>query len=161
MTTTKVRFRTREYLDLIARYGEMRGQDVVKHVVRTRGDYTDFYELAGLMHAGFIACDTTVQMPEQPKQFNSLGPATIDAAIALAQLALPRGESFHIENCLRESWHDFPVRIFLTGAGYLKLDELAKEEDDVRRMRHGYWIALGIAVVTSIVSVAATRLVIG
>ena len=122
---------TRTLLELIATHGEMRGQDIVKHVRRDRGDYTDFYPLAGLMHAGFVACDTSFEATGQPKLPNSLGPTTLDAAVAFCQMSLPAGESFTIEGCPRESWHDFAVRIFLTGPGYLKLDALRENADQI------------------------------
>lgn len=148
---------TRFLLELIAEHGEMRGQDLVTHVCRLRGDYTDFYPLAGLMHAGFVACDTTFKPPGQPELLNSLGSSTQDAAIAFAQLALPAGEAFQIEGCVRESWHDFPIRFFLTGPGYLKLDLLREQTDEVVRKRRDHWIALGIAIVAAIVSATATN----
>lgn len=148
---------TRFLLELIAEHGEVRGQDLVSHVRRQRGDYTDFYPLAGLMHAGFIACDTTFKPPGQPEILNSLGPSTQDAAIAFAQLALPAGETIQIEGCARDSWKDFPVRIFLTGPGYLKLDQLREQSEEIARKRRDHWIALGIAIVAAVVSAAATN----
>lgn len=149
---------TKRYLKLLAEHGEMSGPDLVKHVPRPRGDYKDFYPLAALLHAGYIATDSSVERTGLPKLHNTLGYTTQDAAAHLCQFTVPKGQSFFVDTTEYGSWHDFPVLFFLTGPGYLKLEELEEQEDALARGRRDHLIALGIAIVAAVFSSAATSI---
>ena len=48
-------------LRLIANRGEMSAQEFVGKVTRVRGDYTDFYGVAAMLHSGYIFTDSTTE----------------------------------------------------------------------------------------------------
>jgi hypothetical protein len=73
-----------------------------------------------------------------------------------AQILLPEGESFEINGCTRESWHDFPVKVFSTAKGFLKLEEILEAEKRELRerklKRKDYIMAIFTGVLVAVVS---------
>ena len=144
-----------ELLRLVASHGEMSGQEVVSSVARPRNDYTDFYGLAAMLHGGYISTDSTSESGGEKKR-GTLGLDTQCTAISLCQLALPPGASFFVNDCPRESWHDFPLKIFITSRGLLKLEELDKEAAIKQQKRRDYYFAIFIAILAAVVGGFAT-----
>src|SRR5436189_4481572 len=110
------------------------------------------------MEAGYIAVDGEVTTGAGITVRGKLGADTRESAIMFCQLALPKGESFEIYNCPRESWHDFPCIIFLTAEGYLRLDELERRKTERRRKRMDYFVSLIVAVLVALISSYLTHL---
>ena len=142
---------TEQLLRLLADRGEMKAQEFLASVPRTRGDYLDFYPVAALLHAGYISTDSTFDSGDK-KVEGKLGLNTKDTAVFLCQLMLKPGESFQIDDCPRESAHDFPLKVFITSDGYLRLDELAERKAERVRKRIDYLAALAVAIVAALVS---------
>ena len=113
----------RNLLDTINRNGEMPAKDLLGLVPRRKNDYRDFFVAANLMHAGYFDFNAGTE-----KCTNSLGVTSRDTAINFAQIMLPEGESFEINGCSRNSWHDFHVKAFSTAKGFLKLEEIREAE---------------------------------
>lgn len=99
----------------------MRAQEFLSNVPRIRGDYVDFYPVAALLHAGYVSTDSTTESGKK-KVEGQLGLNTKDTAVSLCQLTLKPGDSFQIDGCPRDSTHDFPLNVFITAEGYLRLD---------------------------------------
>src|SRR5690348_15573776 len=97
-----------ELLRLLASKGEMPARDLALLVDRKNNDYTDFYGLAAMLQAGYLAIDATTELGGR-KEYGTFGFDTQDIAVSLCQLALDRGESFTFNDCPRDSWHDFGV----------------------------------------------------
>ena len=142
-------------LRLVAKRGEMRAQDLVAKVARQNDDYTHFYALAAMLHAGYISTDSTIESGGEKKR-GVLGLDTQSTAVALCQLALPEGESFTFNECPRDSWHNFPIKFFITSDGLLKLEELDERGDGKRQKRFDYFFAVFIAILAAVVGGFAT-----
>lgn len=142
---------TEELLQSLANRGEMKAQEFLSRVPRTRGDYLDFYPVAALLHAGYISSDSTFERGER-KVEGKLGLNTKDTAVFLCQLSLNLGESFEIDGCPRESAHDLPLKVFMTSDGYLRLDELRQRRTERLKKRIDYMVSLSIAVVAALLS---------
>ena len=142
-------------LRLIAKCGEMRAQDLVAKVARNKGDYTDFYGLAAMLHAGYLATDSTTESSGE-KRRGTLGLDAQSTAVSLCQLALPKGESFTFNDCPRDSWHDFALNFFITSQGILKLEELDERADSKRQKRFDYFFAVFIAILAAVAGGLAT-----
>jgi hypothetical protein len=139
-------------LEILAQEGEMRAQAFLAMVPRSRGDYIDFYPAAALMHAGYISSDSTHDRGNE-KIRGKFGFSTQNIAQFMCQLVLPPGETLKIEGFPpRESAHNFPVKVFMTSEGYLRLDELRERRSDRRRKRIDYSIAFVVAIVAAIFS---------
>lgn len=138
-----------ELLRLIANRGEMPAQELVAKIARVRHDYTDFYGLAAMLHGGYISTDSTTNSGGEKKR-GTLGLDTQSTAVSLCQLALPQGQSFTFNNCPRDSWHNFPVKIFITGQGLLKLEELDERAEAKRQKRFDYFFAVFIAILAAV-----------
>jgi hypothetical protein len=139
-------------LKLLAAEGEMKAQDFLTHVKRNRGDYLDFYPIAALLHAGYITTDSVTSTGRGQEVVGKLGGNLQDTAVFLCQLMLPPDESFQINGCLRDSAHNFPVQMFMTAEGYLRLDELEKRRIERKRKRIDYIVSLAIAVLVALLS---------
>ena len=120
---TRKQFTSEQLLELLAEKGEMKAQDFLAHAPRPRGDYIDFYPVAALMHAGYIASNSPNNRGGETIK-GKLGFNTKDTSVFMCQLLLNTGESFEIDGCPRKSADDFPVKLFITAEGYLRLDEL-------------------------------------
>lgn len=142
-----------DLLSLLAKEGEMRAQDFLSNVPRKRGDYLDFYAVAGLLHAGYISSDSTVDSGGERKR-GTLGLDTLNTSVFLCQLMLPQGESFQFNDCPHDSAHNFPVRIFITADGYLKLEEISEREANRRQKRVDYLISFLVAIVAAVLTAA-------
>jgi hypothetical protein len=143
-------------LRLVAERGEIRAQDLVAKVERKNGDYTDFYGLAAMLHAGYITTDSTFESGGE-KRRGTLGLDTQGTAVSLCQLALPKGESFTFNECARDSWHDAELKIFITSDGLLKIEELDDRAKNKRQRRFDYIFAVFIAILAAIAGGLATR----
>jgi hypothetical protein len=142
---------SRRLLEKLNEHGEMRAQEFLQHVERSRNDYADFYMAANLMHAGYFDLDAGTDDPG-----NSFGANTRETAIQFCQLMLPEGGSFKIYGCSRESWSRMEVTVFSTAKGFLKLQQLREQERHERRedrkTRQGYWVAVLVAVLAATLS---------
>lgn len=139
-------------LEFLAAEGEMKAQDFLAHVKRKRGDYLDFYPAAALLHAGYITTDSQTSTGRGKTIEGKLGDSLQDTAVFLCQLVLPPGESFQINNCPRDSAHNFPIKVFMTAEGYLRLDELEQRRIEQKRKRNDYIVSLTIAVLVALLS---------
>jgi len=139
-------------LELLAAEGEMKAQDFLTHIRRTRGDYLDFYPVAALLHAGYITTDSETNTHDGKTIKGKLGEDLQNTAVFLCQLVLPPGESFQFNNCGRESAYSFPVKIFMTADGYLRLDELEQRRVERKRKRNDYIVSLTVAVLVALLS---------
>lgn len=139
-------------LDLLAAEGEMKAQDFLTHVHRQRGDYLDFYPAAALLHAGYITTDSVTSTGRGTEIEGKLGGNLQDTAVFLCQLVLPPGESFQINNCPRDSAHNFPIKVLMTAEGYLRLDELEQRRVERKRKRTDYIVSLTVAVLVALLS---------
>ena len=142
-------------LRLIANRGEMSAQEFVGKVTRVRGDYTDFYGAAAMLHSGYICTDSTADSRGENIR-GILGADTQSTAVCLCQLALPSGGSFTFNECPRDSWHDFPLKIFITGEGLLKLEELDEKAETKTKRRFDYFFAVFIAILAAVLGGLAT-----
>ena len=149
-----------QLLRSLASRGEMPGRDLALLVDRVRHDYTDFYGLAAMLQAGYIATDASTEQQGRTEH-GALGFDTQGIAVSLCQLALPAGESFRFNDCPRESWHNFPVKAFITSKGLLKLEELDQLATARRQKRFDYWFAVGIAILAAVATGYFTRLFSG
>ena len=138
-----------ELLRLLATRGEMPARDFLLLVKRTQNDYTDFYGIAAMLHAGYMATDSSTEERGRTER-GAFGFDTQDTAVSLCQLSMAPGESFTFNECARESWHDFPVKIFITSDGLLKLEELDQKVESRRQKRFDYWFAVAIAVLAAV-----------
>ena len=138
-------------LEILAAHGEMKAQDFLAHVPRRSNDYLDFYPAAALLHAGYVSTDSTTETGGT-KVRGTLGLTMQDTAVFLCQLILPPGESFQINNCPRDSAYNFPVKMFMTADGYLRLDELERRRTERRRKRNDYIVSLTVAVLVALIS---------
>ena len=138
-----------ELLRLLALHGEMPARDFLLRVKRVRNDYTDFYGVAAMLHAGYLATDSSSEQRGE-KIRGTLGFDAQDTCVSLCQIALPRGESFTFNDCPRDSWQDFPVKIFITSNGLLKLEELDQRAASDRQKRIDYIFAIAIAILAAI-----------
>lgn len=130
----------------------MRAQEFLALVPRIRGDYMDFYPVAALMQAGYINSDSTHDRGGE-KVRGKFGLSTKHSAEFMCQLVLPPGEVLTIEGFPpRESAHDFPVNLFITSEGYLRLDELRERRLDRRTKRIDYLMAFMVAIVVALIS---------
>lgn len=141
----------------LASRGEMPGRELVMLVARVRHDYTDFYGLAAMLQAGYIATDTSTERQGRTEH-GALGFDTQGIAVSLCQLSLSPGESFTFNDCPRESWHRFPVKTFITSKGLLKLEELEQRAEARKQKRFDYWFAVGIAILAAAATGLFTRL---
>jgi hypothetical protein len=138
-----------ELLRLLATRGEMPARELLLRVKRTRKDYTDFYGVAAMLHAGYLATDSSSE--EGGKTIRgTFGFDTQDTSVSLCQLAMAPGESFTFNDCPRDSWHDFPVKIFITSDGLLKLEELDQRAETNRQKRFDYFFAVVIAILAAL-----------
>lgn len=137
-------------LRLIATNGEMSAQDLVTKIDRRKGDYTDFYGLAAMLHAGYIS-SSSVSEVGGGKSRGTLGFDTQNTAVFLCQLALPKGESFTFNECPRDSAHDLPLQFFITFSGLLKIEELDAHLEIKRQKRRDYFVTALIAIVAAVV----------
>lgn len=152
MTHTK-QIQTGEHLlEVLAAHGEMKGQEFLKHVPRKRGDYLDFYPVASLLHAAYITTDSTTNTGRGHTIDGKLGENTHATAVLLCQLMLPPDDTITIDGVTRTSAHDFPISIFMTAEGYLRLDELEQRRADRKRKRIDYMVSLGVAVLVALLS---------
>jgi hypothetical protein len=142
---------TENILKILASQGEMKAQELLVYVPRVRGDYFDFYPVAALLHAGYISTDSTSETSGKIVE-GTLGRHAHETAVMLCQLALPSGKSFEIDKCPRDSWHDFPLRMFMTSEGYLRLDELEQRRIERKRKRTDYFVSLGVAILAAVLS---------
>ncbi|QNN47484.1 hypothetical protein H9L17_04925 [Thermomonas brevis] len=142
-------------LRLVAGRGEIRAQELVAKVDRKHGNYTDFYTLAAMLHAGYITTDSTFESGGE-KRRGTLGLDTQGTAVSLCQLALAKGESFTFNECARDSWHDAELKIFITSAGLLKVEELDERTENKRQKRFDYFFAIFIAILAAIAGGFAT-----
>lgn len=140
-----------ERLRLLASRGEMPARELAVLVDRAKNDYTDFYGLAAMLHAGYMATDASTEQRDRTEH-GALGFDTQGIAVSLCQLALPAGQSFVFNDCPRESWHNFPVTIFITSKGLLKLEELDQKAEARRQKRFDYWFAVAIAILAAVAS---------
>lgn len=138
-------------LRLIATNGEMSSQDLVAKIARPKGNYTDFYGLAAMLHAGYISTDSVTEEGGE-KSRGTLGLDAQSTAVFLCQLALPKEEIFTFNDCLRESTHDFPVKFFITFNGLLKIEELDARIESNRQKRLDYFFTALIAIVAAVIS---------
>ena len=141
----------RNLLEAINSEGEMPAKDLLALVPRRTNDYRDFFVAANLMHAGYFDFDAGTE-----KHTNPLGANSQETAINFAQIMLPEGESFEINGCPRNSWHDFPVKAFSTAKGYLKLEEVIedekREEKDRRQKRKDYFMSILTGIIVAVVA---------
>lgn len=144
-----------DLLRLLASRGEMPAQELVVKVPRNSNDYTDFYGLAAMLHSGYISTDSTTESRGE-KRRGTLGLDMQDTAVFLCQLALPRGESFTFNECPRDSLYDFPLKVFITSTGLLKLEELAQRAETKRQKRFDYFFAVFIAILAAVAGGFAT-----
>jgi hypothetical protein len=140
-----------ESLKKLGLIGEMKAQEFLADVPRPRGDYVDFYPIAALVHAGYICSDSVTESHGQTIT-GKIGVNTHETAVMLCQLALPAGQSFEIDGSPRESWHGFPMRLFMTAEGYLRLDELEKRRKERNRKRIDYFVSFVAAVIVALLS---------
>ena len=147
MLTTK----SEDLLRILAKHGEMSAQELLKNVHRSRGDYLDFYPVAALLHGNYIATDSSGERSGQQFQ-DKLGLNTQETAVFLCQLMLPQGESFQFNNCGRESAAKFPLKMFMTADGYLRLDELDQRRIERNRKRIDYFVSFTVAVIVALLS---------
>jgi hypothetical protein len=140
-----------DLLKILGAQGEMKAQEFLKQVPRVRGNYLDFYPVAVLLHARYISTDSTTER-SGTKVIGTLGLNAQDTAIFLCQLTLPPGESFQFNNCPRDSAHNFPVTLFMTAEGYLRLDELEQRRVERNRKRNDYIVSLTVAVLVALIS---------
>jgi hypothetical protein len=145
-----------QLLELLAKNGEMKAQEFLAHVPRPRGDYVDFYSVAALLHANYIRSNSTLDHSGEKFQ-GQFGVNMRDTSVVLCQLMLPPGESFEINKCPRESWHDSDITLFITSEGYLRLDELQKRRQEKRQTRNGYWVAVGVAILAAVLSTSLSH----
>jgi hypothetical protein len=143
-------------LRFVAEHGEVRVQDLVAKVLRRRGDYTDLFGVAAMLHAGYIFTDSTSDSQGERKR-GTLGMDTRGTAVSLCQIALPKGESSMLNGCLRESWCSFPVKVFITSQGLLKLEEIDARVASTRQKRFDYVFAVFIAILAAVAGGLATR----
>jgi hypothetical protein len=148
---------TEDLLNVISERGEMPAQEFLKAVPRKRGDYLDFYPAAVLLHAGYVSTDSTTESGGERVK-GKLGLNTYDTAVFLCQLMLKPGESFKINDCPRDSAHNFPLKVFITSEGFLRLDELAERRAERVQKRVDYGIALSVAIVAALLSSYLTHL---
>jgi len=143
-----------EILKLLSINCEMFATDLLKHVRRVHNDHRDYYGVAALLHAGYLETDSISRRPEHaPNQ--KFGFDTQDIAVSLCQLMLPEGMTYNFNGDIRESWHNFPVRIFITSNGLQKLEEIEKNNKSRRQKRHDYAWAFLIAIVAAVAGAVA------
>ena len=140
-----------ELLRLLATRGEMPARDLTLLVERKRNDYTDFYGLAAMLQAGYMATDSNTESRDRTEH-GAFGLDMQDTAVSLCQLSMSPGESFTFDDCQMESWHDFPVKIFITSDGLLKLEELDQRVESRRQRRFDYLFAVAIAILAALAS---------
>lgn len=158
MSDTKSVFSSNEdILRLLALNCEMLAIDLLKHVKRVHNDHRDFYGVAAMLHAGQLETDSTSTRKGYDAS-KKLGFDTQDIAVALCQLTLAPGETYSFNGDVRDSWHDFPVRIFITSNGLQKLEEINKDDKARRQKRNDYIWAFFIAIVAAIVGALATQM---
>lgn len=144
-----------ELLKSVATKGEMPIREFLLKVARPRNDYTDFYGVAAMLHGGYISTDTTHRFDGETVR-GALGVDTKSTSITLCQIALEPGQSF-IENELpRESWHEFPAKIFITALGLLKLEEIHERNSTRTQKRFDYVFAIFIAILAAAAGGIAT-----
>jgi hypothetical protein len=134
----------------VALVGEIAGRDLVKKVVRSRNNYTDFYGIAAMIHSGYIAADTADGAP--------FGGDVQETATMLCQLSLAKGESFTFNGCARDSWWDFPVTFFITGPGVLKIEQLDERRASKLQKRKDYIVSALVAILAAVLSSTATHI---
>lgn len=144
-----------DLLRLLACRGEMPAQELVAKVARKSNDYIDFYGLAAMLHSGYISTDSTIESGSE-KRRGTLGLDMQSTAVFLCQLALPQGESFTFNECPRDSCHDLPLKVFITGAGLLKLEELDQRSETKHQKRFDYFFAVFIAILAAVAGGFAT-----
>ncbi len=141
----------RNLLEAINNNGEMPAKDLLGIVPRRTNDYRDFFVAANLMHAGFFDFDAGSE-----EHTNSLGITSQETAIIFAQIMLPKGESFEINECPRDSWHDLPVKAFSTAKGFLKLEEIIeaekRESRDRNIKRKDYFMSILTGIIVAILA---------
>jgi hypothetical protein len=142
---------TEALLKLVAERGELDAQSLLAHVPRPNATYLDFFPLATLLHAGYIATDSVTENREQKIQ-GKLGVTTQDTAIFLCQLTLKPGESFEINGCPRDSARGLPLNVFITAEGYVRLDELQERAAERRRKRRDYLVTALVAIAAAVLS---------
>ena len=142
---------SKELLETAASAGELSAFEFLEKIPRTFGNYKDFYQAAALLHAGYISTDSTTDSQGEKKR-GTLGIDTKETAVFLQQLVLPKGESFEINGCPRDSAAGFPVRFFITAKGYLKLEEIIEREASKKQKRIDYAVSLLVAIIAVIVS---------
>jgi beta-glucosidase/6-phospho-beta-glucosidase/beta-galactosidase len=140
-----------DLLRLLAMRGEMPARDLALMVDRKRNDYTDFYGLAAMLQAGYMATDSSTELDGR-KEHGVLGLDMQETAVSLCQISMAPGTSFTFNDCPRESWHDFPVKIFITSNGLLKLEELDQREESRKQRRFDYIFAVVIAILAALAS---------
>lgn len=143
---------TEELLQILAEKGEMDAKDFLAKVSRNTGTYIDFFPVAALLHADYIFTDSPETERGGKKIVGKLGFNTQETAIFLCQLMLPPGESFKINNCDRNSAHNFPLKIFITAEGYLRLDELEQRKTERKQKRIDYIVTFFVAVSVALLS---------
>jgi hypothetical protein len=120
----------RKLLEVINEHGEIPAKELLQYVPRKSDDYRDFYLAANLMHAGYFDYNAGSE-----RHSNPLGESSRETAMIFAQIMLPKGKSFTVNGCPRESWHNFPVVAFSTAKGFLKLEEISETERKEARER--------------------------
>lgn len=143
-------------LRLIADKGEIDAVELLALVPRIHNDHIDFYPLAGLLHAGFISTTSRLETGDGEKIVGKLGKSTRDTAGFLQQLTLRQGETYTFNNTQRDPV-DFPIEIFVTAEGYLRLDELSQRKLDRSRKRNDYLMTAMVAICAAILSTALTH----
>lgn len=138
-----------ELLRLLAKRGEMPAREFLLFVKRVRNDYTDFYGVSAMLHAGYISTDSSTESGGKAVK-GTFGFDTQDTSVSLCQLTMAPGESFTFNDCPRDSWHDFPIKIFITSSGLLKLEELDQRADANRQKRFDYLFAFVIAILAAV-----------
>ncbi|NOZ52917.1 MAG: hypothetical protein GXP08_07195 [Gammaproteobacteria bacterium] len=141
----------RKLIKTINANGELPAKDFLRIVPRQTNDYRDYFIAANLMHAGYFDFDVG-----NDKHTNPLGETSQETAIMFAQIMLPKGESFEINGCPRDSWHDFPVNVFSTARGFLKLEEIIdaeqREKKEHKSKRKDYFMAIFTGILAAVLS---------
>jgi hypothetical protein len=145
-----------ELLRQIAFHGEIPAQEFAVKAARKNNDYTDFYGLAAMLHSGYISTDCKTESGGE-ETHGTLGKDMQETAVSLCQFALPLGETFTFNECPRKSWQDFPVKVFITGTGLLKIEELNQRTEAKRQKRFDYVVTILIAIFAAIIGGLATN----
>lgn len=143
---------TEDLLKVLALHGEMKAQEFLSHVARPRRDYIDFYPVAALLQARYIATDAITEHHRGMTITGQLGADSRETALMLCQVMLPPGQSFEVNRVRRESLHNIPMLVFMTAEGYLRLDELEQREMERRRKRIDYFVSFTVAVLVALLS---------